>query len=651
MSKPYVSLTMPHADDLKIRRMTVEDGLGQLFEFQLDLASKVGGLNYEDFLGQSVTVNWELPSGGTRHFNGILVRFGQTAVEGVWHNFHAVLRPWFWLLTRTSDCRIFQNVSVIDIFKSVCSGLGFTDYKIQTSGTYTAREYCVQYRETAFDFLSRLFECEGIYYYFSHEEGKHYLVLCDGVNSHEPYAGYESIPYEPDLLREECISSWNVSLELQPGAVVLNDFSFLTPKADLKSKLSVERNHPYSKFEIYDYPGGYLKKDLGDNYARARIEERQSQYQVIRGGGDVQGIATGSLFSLTDHPRDDQNEQYLIVSSIHHFVNSDVESDCSHECHFVAIPKIQNFRSSRSTPRPVISGPQTAIVTGASGDEIWTDSNGRVKVQFHWDRLGTNDENSSCWVRVAQTWAGKKWGSQFLPRVGHEVVVEFMEGDPDRPLIVGSVYNADQPTPYALPENATQSGIKSHSSKDGDDSAFNELRFDDNKGKEQIYFHAEKDFQRVVENNDSLTVGLEKKDPGDQTIQIHNNRTVTIDEGNDSLQIKKGNRDVKVDSGNDTLTVSKGNQEVKVQAGNHTLTISKGNQTISISVGSSTMEAAQGIVLKVGGNSIKIDPSGIIIKGTMISIEGQAKLDLKAPMTTVNGDGMLTLKGGLTQIN
>jgi type VI secretion system secreted protein VgrG len=644
-------MTIPHAADVIIRRMSVAENLGRLFEFQLDLTSNVGGLSYQDFLGQSVTVNWELPRGGTRHFNGILVSFGQTAVEGTWHHYHAVLRPWFWLLTRSSDCRIFQNVSVIDIFKSVCSDLGFTDYKLQTSGTYAAREYCVQYRETAFDFLSRLFECEGIYYYFTHEDGKHYLVLSDGVDSHQPYTGYESIAYEPKPLREECISSWNVSFELQPGTVVLNDFSFLTPKADLKSKLSVTRSHPYSTFEIYDYPGGYFTKDLGDNYVRARIEERQSQYQVIRGSCDVQGLAAGSLFTLTDHPRIDQNDEYLIVSTVHQFVNSDVVSECSHQCDFVAIPKTQTFRSPRITPRPVISGPQTAIVTGASGDEIWTDSNGRVKVQFHWDRVGTNDENSSCWIRVAQTWAGNKWGSQFLPRVGHEVVVEFMEGDPDRPLIVGSVYNADQPVPYSLPDNATQSGIKSHSSKEGDDSTFNELRFEDSKGKEQIYFHAEKDFQRVVENNDTLTVGLEKKDPGDQTIQIHNNRTVTIDEGNDALQIKKGNRDVKIDTGNDTVTVSQGSQEVKIAAGNHTLTISQGNQTISISVGSSTMEAAQGIELKVGGNSIKIDPAGITVKGTMISIEGQAKLDLKAPMTTVNGDGMLTLKGGLTQIN
>lgn len=651
MSKPLVTIKIPHAADLKIRRMSVEEGLGRLFEFQLELESNVGGLTYKDFIGQSVTVNWELPRGGTRHFNGILVSFGQTAVDGTWHHYQAVLRPWFWLLTRSSDCRIFQNASVIDIFKSVCSNLGFTDYKLQTSGTYTAREYCVQYRETAFDFLSRLFECEGIYYYFTHEDGKHSLVLSDGVDSHEPYSGYESIAFEPNPLREESIKSWNASLELQPGTVVLNDFSFLTPKADLKSKLSVDRNHPYSTLEIYDYPGGYSTKTLGDNYVRARIEEWQSQYQLIRGSCDVQGIAAGSLFTLTDHPRSDQNDEYLVVSTSHQFVNSDVVSECSHQGDFVAIPKTQTFRSSRITPRPVISGPQTAIVTGASGDEIWTDSNGRIKVQFHWDRVGTNDENSSCWIRVAQMWAGNKWGSQFLPRVGHEVVVEFMEGDPDRPLIVGSVYNADQPVPYSLPDNATQSGIKSHSSKEGDDSTFNELRFEDNKGKEQIYFHAEKDFQRVVENNDTLTVGLEKKDPGDQTIQIHNNRTVTIDEGNDALQIKKGNRDVKIDTGNDTVTVSKGNQEVKIAAGNHTLTISKGNQTISISVGSSTTEAAQGIELKVGGNSIKIDPSGITIKGTMISIEGQAKLDLKAPMTTVNGDGMLTLKGGLTQIN
>jgi type VI secretion system secreted protein VgrG len=384
---------------------------------------------------------------------------------------------------------------------------------------------------------------------------------------------------------------------------------------------------------------------------------------------DARGVAAGCLLTLTDHPREDQNADYLIVAATHHFINPDVEGTADHSCEFLLIPKAQTFRAPRVTPKPLIAGIQTAVVTGKAGEEIFTDSYGRVKVQFHWDRLGKNDENSSCFIRVAQTWAGKRWGAQFLPRLGQEVVVEFLEGDPDRPLITGSVYNADQPVPYALPDNMTQSGVKTHSTKTGDDKTFNELRFEDKKESEEVYFHAEKDFNRVVENNDTLTVGLEKKDAGDQTIQIHNNRTVTLDEGNDTLQVKKGKRDVKIDegdhlltvgkgnreatisTGNDTLTISKGNREVKIDAGNHTVTVTQGNQTIKITAGSMSTEAGQAIELKVGGNSIKIDTSGITIKGTMVSIEGMAKTDIKAPMTTVNGDGMLTLKGGLLQIN
>ncbi|WP_010585267.1 type VI secretion system Vgr family protein [Schlesneria paludicola] len=655
-----VSFTIPGGDDLTLRRVTTIEQLGRPFEYHVELLSQSNTLTYEDFLGQSATISYELPRGGTRYFNGIVASFGQTSIDGGTHVFRAILRPWFWLMSRTSDCRIFQNLSVPDIFEQVCSDLGFVDRKNSLTGTYVARKFCCQYRESAFQFLSRLFEEEGIYYFFKHESGKHTLTLCDGASAHESFANYEDLPFAPMKLHEERVDSWNPALELQPVKHVLRDFDFQNPTADLSAILNTSRSHQHANLEVYDYPGRYYTTDIGNNFVTVRNDEAQAQFLRINATCDTCAINPGYLLKLTDHPRDDQNTDYLIVSAKHDFVNPDVVPGVEHHSDFVVIPKTQTFRSQRTTPKPVISGLQTAIVTGKSGEEIWTDEYGRVKVQFHWDRVGQSDENSSCWIRVAQSWAGKKWGSQFLPRIGQEVVVEFVEGDPDRPLITGSVYNANQPVPYELPANATQSGVKTRSSKTGDEQTFNELRFEDKKESELVYFHAQKDFQRVVENNDSLTVGLETKDPGDQTIQIHNHRTVTLDEGNDTLLVKKGKREGTISEGDDLLTVSKGKQEVTISEGNQILTVSQGNQTITVSqgdqsvtitAGSSTTEAGTAIELKVGGNSIKIDSSGITIKGTKISIEGVAKTDIKAPKVSVTADGDLTLMGSMTKIN
>jgi type VI secretion system secreted protein VgrG len=279
------------------------------------------------------------------------------------------------------------------------------------------------------------------------------------------------------------------------------------------------------------------------------------------------------------------------------------------------------------TPEPTVQGPQTAIVVGPKGEEIFTDKFGRVKVQFHWDRIGKKDDNSSCWVRVAQPWAGKNWGAIFIPRIGQEVVVDFLEGDPDQPIIIGSVYNALQMPPYDLPANKTQSGLKTRSTKNSGSANFNELRFEDKRESEDIYFHAEKDFHRVVEHDDDLQVG------NDQTIVIQNNRTENV---------KKGD---------ETITIEKGNRETTIKVGNETLTISTGNQTTKISLGKSETEAMQSIELKVGPSSIKLDPTGVTIKGMKIMIEGQVQVDVKGVITNINGSAMVNIKGGITMIN
>jgi type VI secretion system secreted protein VgrG len=322
---------------------------------------------------------------------------------------------------------------------------------------------------------------------------------------------------------------------------------------------------------------------------------------------------------------------------------------------FSCVPAALTFRPPRVTPKPVVHGTQTAVVVGPAGEEIFCDKYGRVKVQFHWDRQGKNDANSSCWVRVGTCWAGNQWGAVHIPRIGQEVIIAFEEGDPDRPIVVGSVYNAERMPPYTLPENKTQSGLKSRSTTRGTPSNFNELRFEDKKGAEQVYFHAEKDFDRVVENNDTLKVGFMKKDQGDQTIEVFNNQTLKVgtsqaSEGSQTVTIYK-DRTTAVETGNDSLDVKQGNRSVVIDMGNDSLSIKMGNQTTKIDLGSSTTEAMQSIELKVGQSSVKLDQTGVTIKGMMISIEGQMQTDVKGTITQINGDAMLKCQGGITMIN
>lgn len=657
--RPFRVTSPLGADKLLFYRMTAHECLGRLFEFQLDLLSEDPAIPLQDVVGQPLCVHVEPPDNQKRFFHGLATQFRLIGTHGRLARYSATLRPWLWFLTRTADCKIFQMTTVPDIIQAVFRDLGFSDFENSLEGTYRQWEYCVQYRETDFDFVSRLMEQEGIYYYFRHEESKHTLVLSDGIGSHESSSGCETVPFYPPTAlarrQRDHLYEWSVFHEVQPGSVSLNDFDFEKPKANLRvvKQASPARTHPQAGHEIYDYPGQYVIAADGENYAKARIEERQWQYEQVQGKGTAVGLAVGALFGLTGYDiRADQNREYLVVETIHRLQGNEYETnvtraaELARECEVTAIPSSQPFRSPRLTSKPVVSGPQTAIVVGPAGEEIWTDKYGRVKVQFHWDRYGKSDENSSCWIRVSHQWAGKQWGGIQLPRIGQEVIIDFLEGDPDRPIITGRVYNADNMPPYALPDHQTQSGVKSRSSKQGTAENYNELRFEDLKDEEEVYFHAEKDFNRVVENNDTLKVGFEKRDKGDQTIEIHNNQKLVIgnsesDDGSQTIEIWK-DRTATIKEGDDTLTVSKGNQ---------TVTVSKGDQTVKINVGKNLTEAGTSIELKVGQSSIKLEPTKITIKSVQIAIEGQAQLNAKSPMTEVAGDGMLVLKGGLIKIN
>ena len=586
-------------DELLIYRMEAAEELGRLFEFTIDLLSENDSIALDDLLGQKMTVEVDLSEGEKRYFDGFVSQFTQVGTLAYFSHYRAVLHPWLWFLTRTSDCRIYQQMKVPDIVKEIFRDHSFTDFEDKLNNSYREWEYCVQYRETDFNFVSRLLEQEGIYYYFRHEAGKHTLVLCDDYSSHGSVKGYEEIPFYPPSQHgssrwRDYVYDWKLTKSVQPGRYAHNDYDFTKPKADLHTNAPLPRRYDHADYEIYDYPGEYLESAEGESYARSRIAEIQTGYEVLSGGANARGVAAGALFSLSEHARGDQNREYLVTRALH-LLNSDAFGSVAelaqepvYDCEFFAIDSRESFRSARITPKPLVQGPQTAVVVGKSGEEIYTDEYGRVKLQFHWDRYGGSDQDSSCWVRVAQVWSGKNWGAMHIPRIGQEVIVDFLEGDPDRPIITGRVYNADQMPPYGLPANKTQSGIKSRSSKGGTGDNFNEIRFEDKKGEEQVYVHAEKNQDNGVENDETTSVGHDRtEDVGnDETISIGHDRTETV--GNNETITIGVNRTESVGSNEDiTIGVNRtekvGSNETIAIGSNRSVTIGS-NKTETIAI-------------------------------------------------------------------
>jgi len=637
-------------DVLLFHHMSGNENLGELFKFDLDLLSANSEISFQEMLGQSMTVQYQRLDKEIRYFNGIVSGFTQAGSHGDLALYQATLRPWFWFLTRNADSRIFQNKTVPDIIKEVFREHGFSDFEESLTGSYREWEYCVQYRETDFNFISRLLEQEGIYYYFKHEDGKHTLVLADSVNAHETVPGYEEVPYYPleenERRERDHLYSWALSQHIKPGACVLNEFDFKKPKANLLVNATLPRDHEKANYEIYDYPGAYVESSDGENYARNRIEELQAQYETAQGKGNAGGLSVGSLFTLTNHfLREDQNRQYLISTALYDLGPQEYETRFKNdnETTFTisvgVIDSEQAFRAPRNTKKPIVRGIQSAIVVGPQGEEIHTDEYGRVKVQFHWDRYGEANENSSCWIRVAHIWAGNNWGGVHLPRIGQEVIVDFLEGDPDRPLITGRVYNYDNMPPYELPANKTQSGIKSRSSLEGTPQNFNEIRFEDKKDSEEVYVHAEKDYNTHVENDQSTTVER------DQFNTIGNDREKDV--GNNETSVIGVDRGVKVGS-NHTESVGK-NQSVTVGE-NVTIDIGK---DLSETVGaSSTLTVTDDYSVQAKTISLTADDEILLQTGSaQIVMKSNGDITIKGNNITVQGGGDVVITGSQVAVN
>ena len=583
----WVTTSLPEGT-LVLEEMSGQESLGSVFGYELSLSSLDPDIGLADLLGQPMTVHVALTE-GERQFNGIVTHAQHGGTNGGHTRYRITLRPWLSLLSYTSNCRIFQGKSVVDIIKEVFRDNDFSDFEDALSGTYAPVEYCAQYRESDFNFVSRLMEHEGIYYYFKHEDERHTLVLADGYGAHEAVPGYEKIPYkQPDQpYDEDHLDAWIVAQQLRPGTFAATDFDFTRPRANLLTQLNAPLDNAKADYALFEYPGQFLSTDAGQERVKMRLQEAQVSYDIVDTAGDVRALASGALFTLIDFPRDDQNKEYLIISAHYHlhagtFVSGGGGGSDEFRGSYTVIASQTQFRPALHAPKPRVEGPQTAIVVGQAGEEIWTDQYGRVKVQFHWDREGKNDENSSCWVRVAQVWAGAKWGAMHVPRIGQEVIVDFLEGDPDRPIITGRVYNGDNMPPYDLPANGTQSGIKSRSSKGGAPSNFNEIRFEDKKGSEELHIQAEKDETKLVKNNQSASIGADRSLSvgGNETVSIGKNRSETV--GVDESVTVGSNQTIKVGA----------NQTFSVGA-NRTKTVSA-NETVSIGANSSeTIGATQ----------------------------------------------------------
>ena len=576
------SLTVPAGSKLVFSQVVGHDEINAGFAFTVSLTSVDLEIAADAILDRPMAI--EAESGNPkRWFHGLVTAFRLVKLEERLAHYEAELRPWLWRLGLTSDCRIFQNLTVVEILEEIFTKYPDAKFEKRLRETYPSREYCVQFDESDLDFVRRLMEHEGIYYFFEYAEDGHTLVLTDSMDKLKPAEGYETVPFhfEDGAARRDrdYLSGWEVTSRFLPKSYTHTDYNFEKPSLSLMAQSEAEPVADMFRGEIYRQPGAHLALDRGETLAAIRREELQAPHVRISASGNIRGLASGHRFTLSGFPRDDQNDEYLVLRADYRVVDPEVRSGIAfdgetYRVELVVAPTALPYRPPRTVAHPVMRGPQTATVVGPSGEEIFTDKYSRVKVQFHWDRLGKRDENSSCFVRVSSSWAGAGWGFIQIPRIGQEVIVNFLEGDPDRPIITGRVYNAAEMPPYGLPGNATRSGWKSNSSPGG--GGYNELMFEDKAGSELVNFQAQKDHALLVKNDRSKLVQHDQSDRIDNNARHPVGVNLDEDVGNDKTTKVGVDRTVNIGS-NDTETVGK----------NRSLTVGVDE---TISVGSNSTE-------------------------------------------------------------
>ena len=648
-------------DKLLFASMDATERLGELFRFRLEMLGKDAQVDLRRLLGTSMAVQVHMPDGYKRWFHGMVAEIAQTGFttieQVVYARYSASLVPRPWLLTQRSDCRIFSRMTAPEIVRTLLDEAGYSDVKLSLGGNYATREYCVQYREDSFNFISRLLEQEGIYYFFRHDKDRHTMVLADGLGAHERDATFGTLPYMPRGQQRTrtvpAVGEWEAVRAIHTTSHSLTDYDPMRPRASLAVSRDCGQDdlHPVSGLEAFDYPGRYVETTAGERHAQARAEAHNVERSRFRGRTHAAGLSVGALFELKDFPRTEWNREYLVTGTSTHMEESGYASGGGGEvepfdCGFEAIESGLPFRSAPRARWPVIAGLQTATVVGSDSDEdIAVDAEGRIQVKFHWNTDDRKGDKVSCPVRVASSWAGKGWGAVNIPRVGHEVVVSFLEGDPDRPLVIGSVYNADHVPPWALPGNRHWSGIRSRSLL-GATADFNEIRLDDTKGSEQLCLHAQKDMHETIEHDRFATVD------NDETLEVKNDQAEKI--GNDRSQ-DVGNNDTtkvgkkfKIDAGSEIELVTGQSSIVMKSSGEITIkgtkiTI-KGQQEVKV-------DGGIGVDVKAGATmNVKAGAQMNIKSDGMLKAEGGAMAQVKAPMLTLAGQGIAQLSGGLVKI-
>lgn len=560
-------------------RMEGSDEISAPFAYSLLISSKDMDVKPLDVLGTKalITVKGDTP----RHFHGLVADFALEEIRDDLTFYRLTLRPWLWLLTLEADNQIFQEKSVPDIIEQVFGTYADAKFKMNLRGRYDKREYCVQYGESDLNFVQRLMEDEGIWYYFDHAEDGHTMMIVDANEAMQPGPDSEKLPYEPDSrvsFRDgDFITHWVPKAQIRSGIYAQTDYDFEKPTFDLTTVTNALIGHKNDKGEVYHYPGRYLELSPGDRIAERRLHELQADQLRVFAKGTARHLGAGRKFTLELFPREAENDAYFVVKASYVMWDEELRAGQSRDGSGYVVetelsPLRVPFRPARRTPKPRMQGPQTAVVVGPSGAEIFCDEYSRVKVHFHWDRLDARNENSSCFVRVSAAWAGAGWGFIQIPRIGHEVIIDFLEGDPDQPIITGRVYNAQNTVPYGLPGKASQSGWKSWSTPET--GGYNELRFEDKAGAEEVYFQAEKDHVELVKNDETRTIGH------DWVEDVGHDATQSI--GHDRTESVANNKDVSV--GNNR-TVSIGVNDDESVGSNRSLTVGA-NETISIGANS-----------------------------------------------------------------
>jgi type VI secretion system secreted protein VgrG len=670
-------------DALRFAGMEGSEKLGRLFEFRVRALSRDAGLDLVAMLGKPMAVHMRMPDGFERWFHGIAIeaeQTGFTVVDDLRHAVYAIrLAPRPWLLTRRRHSRVFANRDVVSIIRAVLGGVGYSDVRTHLTASYPVRETCVQYREDDFSFISRLMEQEGLYYYFTHDERRHVMVLADGIGAHSAAKGAARLPWQADgshAMRDATgVREWRCAAAAHTTSARLTDYDPLKPRASLEGQGEAGQGlplHGVDGLETFDFPGGGASADEHRQRAQVAVEACNAERARVSGRSEAYGVATGALITVAGSPGGQWDHEYLVtgcdvvlreagLASGAGTADPGDEPDAAPwDCRFHAIDSRLPYRSLQSTPRPLIAGLQTATVCDSSGggdeEEIAVDQHGRVHVLFHWSAsaaTGDRDQTHSCPVRVATPWAGKQWGMVHIPRVGQEVVVSFLEGDPDRPLIVGSVYNGTHATPYPLPAEKTRSGVRSRSDGGGAED-FNEIRFEDKKGSEELFVHAQKDLREEVENDHHVLVEHDEKSEvkNDQTGKVGHDRSHEV--GNDDKLDVKANgtttvgRKFKLDAGTEielvtgqSSIVMKSSGEIQIKGLNITI---NGQQTIKA-------EGGMEVAIKAGVKmDLKAGATMTLKSDAMLNAEGGAMATVKAPMLTLQGQGLAKMAAPLITI-